>query len=755
MLDVNSPCVNARQVESKVLPCSMQRPPHPWPTGAPPLASAYRDVDEVRNAAVKDSLDKRDFIDGTVPNWSKDSVMRMKGMLEHLISWTYYHIQRDEDHPQRKEVGEFLDPKNLPVALRSGAARFRFWRDLRPPFQVVQVTRSSDALGKWRDVDQQDTKLHPDGELFYVTYVCPLAHHVERAWNLKSDAGTFDNKVHGIASEGKTENVVEEKKLGDTAEKEEPSPEEREPNTIILLWLCCVSALEGMDTQLVPACQFALQRDLGLQLGHFAVLTTVQMVLTNLAAPFWGILADRGTLQKKTILMLGAIGEGIAVTVFAFVPNFWVMMFLRGMSGFFLASLRPVCNGLIADLTSDNKRGKIFGRVQSALLIGMFCSLLIAGNVANTFVGEIPGWRFLFAGAGLVAFIVAAGLAGFLKEPPHELDQSAKAKGCAAVRTELCTVLSFLRIPTFCVMIMQGVFGTIPWSVMGNNLLFFKFCGHLGEPPCHVGAVGRLDLETTGLIVMTDDRKMNYAITSTPLEKTYELTVAGRWTLADPRIKLLSEPYRYMRNRTNRGEEVWTLPAEVRLLQHWHVDPGHGKPHFLGHRSLLELTLREGRHRQIRRLVSRSGLKLLQLHRTSLGPLRLASLAPGLARSVTSEELFALRKLLKLEEHLENPGLIRKAVRIPLDYPEKSRCIITSWGSPVVNWNPNDDKDPVVEHPSAVDPMHWMPIADELQERPTIKRFAACRQETRRSRRSERVRWVLGVLSGVKNEAGK
>ena len=253
--------------------------------------------------------------------------------------------------------------------------------------------------------------------------------------------------------------------------------EEREPSTLILFWLCCVSALEGMDTQLVPACQFALQRDLGLQLGHFAVLFTVQMVLTNLAAPFWGILADRGTLKRKTILMLGAIGEGVAITIFAFVPNFWVMMFLRGMSGFFLASLRPVCNGLIADLTSDNKRGKIFGRVQSALLVGMFCSLLIAGNVANPYVGNIPGWRFLFAGGGVVAFIVALGLGGFLTEPPHQLDESAKVKGCAAVRTELCTVLSFLRIPTFCVMIMQGVFGTIPWSVMGNNLLFFKFCG--------------------------------------------------------------------------------------------------------------------------------------------------------------------------------------------------------------------------------------------------------------------------------------
>ncbi|CAJ1447019.1 unnamed protein product [Effrenium voratum] len=274
---------------------------------------------------------------------------------------------------------------------------------------------------------------------------------------------------------GTSEKVeVESEKKAEVVEAPE---DEREPSSVILFWLCCVSALEGLDTQLVPACQYALQRDLGLQLGHFAVLTTVQMVLTNLAAPFWGILADRGTLKKKTILTLGAVGEGLAVTIFAFVPNFYVMILLRGMSGFFLASLRPVCNGLIADLTSDNKRGKIFGRVQSALLCGMFCSLLIAGNVANPHVGSIPGWRFLFAGAGLVAFIVAGGLAGFLVEPAHQLDEASKMKGCAAIRTELCTVLSFLRIPTFCVMIMQGVFGTIPWSVMGNNLLFFKFCG--------------------------------------------------------------------------------------------------------------------------------------------------------------------------------------------------------------------------------------------------------------------------------------
>ena len=112
--------------------------------------------------------------------------------------------------------------------------------------------------------------------------------------------------------------------------------------------------------------------------GHFAALTTVQMILTNLAGPFWAALADRGTLEKKTILIVGCLGEGISATCFAFVPNFTMMMVVRAFSGFFLAALRPICNGIVADLTSENRRGKVFGRVQGALLCGMFVSDLIA-----------------------------------------------------------------------------------------------------------------------------------------------------------------------------------------------------------------------------------------------------------------------------------------------------------------------------------------------------------------------------------------
>eukprot|EP00931_Biecheleriopsis_adriatica_P088469 TRINITY_DN62781_c0_g1_i1.p1 TRINITY_DN62781_c0_g1~~TRINITY_DN62781_c0_g1_i1.p1 ORF type:complete len:609 (-),score=126.05 TRINITY_DN62781_c0_g1_i1:106-1686(-) len=231
-----------------------------------------------------------------------------------------------------------------------------------------------------------------------------------------------------------------------------------------------------MDTQLIPASLFAFQRDIGFHLSDIAILTTVQMVLTNLAAPFWGILADRGILTRRKILMIGALGEALAVSVIASVTNIIPMVFCRAASGFFLASLRPVCNGLIADMTSENYRGKIFGRVQSALLFGMFCSTMVAGNVANIYILGLPGWRIMFVLAGFVACCVAAAVARLLVEPPRT-EAADNAKGCRAVLEELLTVVRFLTIPTFGVMIMQGIFGTIPWSVMGNGLLYFKLCG--------------------------------------------------------------------------------------------------------------------------------------------------------------------------------------------------------------------------------------------------------------------------------------
>merc|ERR1719265_619391 len=74
--------------------------------------------------------------------------------------------------------------------MRSGKDKqFYFWRDLRPPFKVIEVRKLPSApIGH-----------HPDGEVHEVVWECAIDYHGEHLWNLKSNNATFDNKVHSTA----------------------------------------------------------------------------------------------------------------------------------------------------------------------------------------------------------------------------------------------------------------------------------------------------------------------------------------------------------------------------------------------------------------------------------------------------------------------------------------------------------------------------------------------------------------------------
>lgn len=165
-----------------------------------PLGSTWRDWDEnsSRKGVARDANNKKDFMNGVVPNWQKQGTVRIKHVLQHELAWAYYRTRRHAGHPLREEVGETLDPKNVVGAMRSGGNIFQFWRDLRPPFDVLEVVRA-DHSQEVSSEGGRGIKPHPDGELFYVTYECPIEYFAERLWGLKSDGGTYNNKIHGVA----------------------------------------------------------------------------------------------------------------------------------------------------------------------------------------------------------------------------------------------------------------------------------------------------------------------------------------------------------------------------------------------------------------------------------------------------------------------------------------------------------------------------------------------------------------------------
>jgi pseudouridine synthase len=137
-----------------------------------------------------------------------------------------------------------------------------------------------------------------------------------------------------------------------------------------------------------------------------------------------------------------------------------------------------------------------------------------------------------------------------------------------------------------------------------------------------IAPVGRLDRDTSGLLLFTNDTDLAERITNpaSELRKTYECVTAGM---------LSEDALERLRTGVDLNDGP-TRPAEVREL---------GRD---ADRTRIEITLHEGRNRQIRRMLEAVGSRVLALHRISVGPVRLGELAEGALRPLTSREVRAL-----------------------------------------------------------------------------------------------------------------
>ena len=142
--------------------------------------------------------------------------------------------------------------------------------------------------------------------------------------------------------------------------------------------------------------------------------------------------------------------------------------------------------------------------------------------------------------------------------------------------------------------------------------------------------VGRLDSDSTGLLLWTDDGELNQRLCrpGSRVWKTYELELNG--PLGAKQLELLS-------NGTIRLDGRCCLPARLEM------QPDETNRHWIMH-------LHEGRKRQIRRMVQAVGLKVLSLHRTAIGPIRLGLLHPGDFRRLSAPEVAELRRAVEKDK---------------------------------------------------------------------------------------------------------
>jgi len=138
--------------------------------------------------------------------------------------------------------------------------------------------------------------------------------------------------------------------------------------------------------------------------------------------------------------------------------------------------------------------------------------------------------------------------------------------------------------------------------------------------------VGRLDFDTEGLLLLTNDGELAHRLThpSFGVEKEYVVELQG-------------SPSRAALRRLREGiqlDDGVTAPARAALLEP----------------SVLRLTIHEGRNRQVRRMCDAIGHPVVRLIRTRIGPLADRSLAPGAWRELTGDELRSLQRAVAVPE---------------------------------------------------------------------------------------------------------
>ena len=136
--------------------------------------------------------------------------------------------------------------------------------------------------------------------------------------------------------------------------------------------------------------------------------------------------------------------------------------------------------------------------------------------------------------------------------------------------------------------------------------------------------VGRLDYNTSGMLIMTNDGDFAYKLTHPKHEmpKTYRALVSG--VLSDEKC-----------GRLERGVDIGgfrTSPAKVKIVR------------GLSNATIVDITIHEGKNRQVRKMFRAVGNPVKQLQRIAIGDIRLGRLAEGHYRKLTREEIEYLKR---------------------------------------------------------------------------------------------------------------
>ncbi|KAM1014042.1 hypothetical protein EV1_043585 [Malus domestica] len=249
--------------------------------------------------------------------------------------------------------------------------------------------------------------------------------------------------------------------------------------TLVLVNLAGI--MERADESLLPGVYKEVGAALHTDPTGLGSLTLFRSIVQSACYPIAAYLAVRH--NRAHVIAFGAFLWAAATFLVAFSSTFTEVAISRALNGIGLALVAPAMQSLVADSTDDNNRGMAFGWLQLTgnvgSIIGGLCSILIA---PITVMG-IPGWRISFHLVGLISVLVGV-LVRLYATDPHFPDgetkdssQNSSSSLWSQVKELALEARSVVKIPSFQIIVAQGVTGSFPWSALSFAPMWLELTG--------------------------------------------------------------------------------------------------------------------------------------------------------------------------------------------------------------------------------------------------------------------------------------
>lgn len=239
--------------------------------------------------------------------------------------------------------------------------------------------------------------------------------------------------------------------------------------------------MERADEALLPAVYKEVGEALHVTPSGLGVLTLLRSFVQSACYPLAMYMAVRH--NRTHVIAIGAFLWAAATFLVAISSTYSEIAFSRALNGIGLALVTPAIQSLVADSTDDNNRGSAFGWLQLTSnigsILGGFISLLLA---STTFMG-IDGWRISFHLVGIISVIVGILVYFFAVDPhfsncasPGGVPRSSRSIA-AEVKSLVKEAKSVIKIPSFQIIVAQGITGTFPWSALAFAPMWLELIG--------------------------------------------------------------------------------------------------------------------------------------------------------------------------------------------------------------------------------------------------------------------------------------